>query len=242
MHARDSLGGAGVDRADAVHRQLQDLRQRAVDVVHHLGRRPDGQLAVHPGGGGRMLLHGQVRVALVEEDVLPDVVGLPEAGLQVAELVADHPVDVGVVPPVIVDALIPGLLQRLLDGHHRLQLLVLDLDGVAGRGRDLFVGGGHRGDRVADVAHLLVLQGALVLRHREDAEADREVVPGDDRVHARDSLGGAGVDRADAAMGDLGAEDPAVEHAWQQDVVRVDGDPGDLGRGVDLGEGLAYDF
>ena len=39
-----------------------------------------------------MLLHRQVGVALVEEDVLAHVLGGREAGLQVAELVGDHPV------------------------------------------------------------------------------------------------------------------------------------------------------
>ena len=67
------------------------------------------------------------------------------------------------------------------------QHLVLDDDRVARRGGDLLVGRGDRGDWIADVADLLVLERALVLGHGQDAELDRQVGAGDHRLHAGDA-------------------------------------------------------
>ena len=51
---------------------------------------------------------------------------------------------------------------------------------------------------------------------------------GDDAIDAGHLLGGAGVDRLDAAMGDRAAEDLAVQHAGKPHGVGVFGAPGDL--------------
>ncbi len=104
-----------------------------------------------------------MRVALKEEDVLSDVVGFRETAVHVAELEGHELVDV-VGPAIVLDAYVLRGAQRVFDGHHGLQDFVLDHDRIARGGGRLLVGRCHRGDRVADVAHLLVLERALVLR------------------------------------------------------------------------------
>ena len=174
------------DDADSVHRHLEDFGQRAVDVMDDLRRRPESHLAVDVGCDGAVLLHRQVGVALEEEDVLANVVGALESALDVTKLQRDQLVNV-IGAAVVLDALVLRIRQRGVDGHDGLEHLVLDCDGVAGGSGDLFVGRGHGGDGVADVAHLLVLQRALVLGDGEDAELDRQVRAGDHGLDARDS-------------------------------------------------------
>ena len=75
------------DDADVRGRHLQHARQLAMQVVRILRARPERQLAVALDRGERgVLLHRQVGVALVEEQVLEYVVGLRQRLLDVAEL------------------------------------------------------------------------------------------------------------------------------------------------------------
>ena len=109
------------DHADVRLRHVEDLAEEAVHVVRRLGRGPERELAVGaPLGHRRVLLHGQVRVALEEEDVLADEVGLGERRLDVAELERHRLVDVG---PVAV----------LVDAHLRVgQRSSMDMSGLSG--------------------------------------------------------------------------------------------------------------
>ena len=231
----------GPDHTNAVHRQLEHLGQRAMHVVDDLGRGPERHLAVHVSRDRAVLLHGQVRVALEEEDVFAGGFRTPESRVDVAELECHELVNV-VRPAVILDPFVFGRPQRSVDRHDRLEHLVLDRDRIARHRRDLLLGGRHRGDRVADVAHLLVLQGALVLRHGKDAELDRQVRPRDHGKDAGYAAGGGGVDGHDARVGMRAAQDPAVQGARREHVVRVDGAAGDFAHGVDLRKRLAYYF
>ena len=64
-------------------------------VVRHLGARPERELAVGiDRGDRRVLLDREVRVALEEERVLEDVIGLRQRLVDVAELERLQPVDV----------------------------------------------------------------------------------------------------------------------------------------------------
>ena len=229
------------DDADPVHRQLQDLCQGAVHVVDDLRRRPQRHLAVDKRRDGAVLLHRQMRVALKEEDVLADMLGATESAVDVSELERHELVDV-VGPAVVLDPLVFRGRQCGVDRHHRLEDLVLDVDRVAGGGRDLLLGRRDRGDRVADVADLLVLEGALVLRHRQDPKFDWQVGAGDHCDDARDVARRRGVDGEDACVWVGAAQDLAVEGARGQHVVRVDRAAGDLGRGIDLGKGPAHNL
>ena len=249
--ARRDLVGEGVelaaeaathrrrDDADVRGRHVEDLGEQAVHVVGRLRRGPQRQLAV--GGGVRhrgVLLHRQVRVALVEEDVLAHEIGGGEGRLHVAELQRDVLVHVGSVA-VLVDAHL-GVRERLLDGHQRGQRLVVDVDEAARAVRRLLVHRRHRADGVADHPHLLRAERLLVLRHGKDAELHaRQVRPGDDGVHARHRPGAGGVDTADACMRVRTAQQFAERHAGQDEVVGVARVPGDLAPGIDLRQRLA---
>ncbi len=239
--AAETSAVCSADDADAVHRQLEHLGQRAVDVVHDLRRRPQRDLAADVSRDCAVLLHRQVRVSLEEENVLADVVGARETTVDVAELEGHELVDV-VRAAVVLDALVPGRPERVLDRHHRLEDVVLDPDRVAGGGGRLLVSRGDGGDGVADVPDLLVLEGALVLRHRQDPELDRKVLTGDHGLDAWNPAGRRDIDAADARMRMRAAQDLAVQGAGQHDVVGVDRLAGDLGAGVDLCERSADDL
>src|SRR5216117_313321 len=153
-----------------------------------------------------------MRVALEEEHVLADQIRPRERRLDVAELERDVLVDVGTVA-VLVDADL-GMGERLLDRHERAQGLVLHVDQAARALRRLLV---HRGDGGYGVAHHADLLGAerlLVLR---------------------------GVDALDEGVAVRRAEESAVRHAWEEEVVGVLGFSDHLRPGVDLREGPTDD-
>ncbi len=133
-------------------REAQHLGQCAVKVMRRLRGRPDGDPAVVLGQcHRRVLLHRQVGVAVVEEGVLEDPVGLGEAGLDVAELHRQELVEVAVVG-IGVD-LRRGGGERLLDRRDCRQRVVLDHHCERRLVRQIFGNGSDRRDRVADMAH-----------------------------------------------------------------------------------------
>ena len=221
----------GRDHPDPAHRQLEHLAQSPVDIVRGLRRGPERELAVRGVlGDGGMLLHRQVRVAFEEDDVLPHVLGGAHRLLRVTELQRHRLVHVR----RSVDRLaVSG--DGLLDGHDVRQLLELHLDQVQCLVGDPFVGGGDRRDRVADVPDSLASQRLLVLAHRQDPELDREVLTNEDSVHARQRPSPGGVDVQNARVRMRAAQDPAVEHPRQCEIIGKLGLPADLGKGVGLG-------
>ena len=56
--AAEPAAMSGADHADSIHRQLEHLGQRAVHVMHDLGRRPERDLPVDIGSDRAVLLHG----------------------------------------------------------------------------------------------------------------------------------------------------------------------------------------
>ena len=221
--------------------QIEDLGQEPVHVVRRLGGGPERQLAVGaPVGDGRVLLHGQMGVALEEEGVLAHEVGPREGRLDVPELERDGLVHIGTVPVLVDPRFRMG--QRLLDGHEGPERLVLHLDQLGRPLGRLLVGGGDGGDGIADHPDLLHAERLLVLGDREDAELHpRQVMAGDDRVDARQRLGPAGVDALDEGVGMRAPQQLGVGHAGQDQVVGVLGLAGHLGPGVDLGQRLPDD-
>ena len=187
-----------------------------------------------------MLFHGQVRVALEEEHVLPHQRGRREGRLHVAELERHVLVNVRSVA-VLVDPHL-GMGERLLDRHQRAQRLIVDLDQLRGSLGCLLVHRRHRGDRVAHHADLGAAEGLLVLGHGEDAELHRgQVGPRDDRVHPRHLPGPRGIDARDEGVRAGAAEELGEGHAREHEVVGVFRVAGDLGPGVDLGQRLPDD-
>ena len=130
---------------------LEHFRERPVHVVRRLGRRPERQLSVGAEVGDRgVLLERQVRVALVEEEVLVHAVGAREPLLRVAELHRHELVDVGLVA-VVVDRRL-GRREAVVDRADRRQRLVVHGDEVQRLEGGVLVHRRDGGDRVADEA------------------------------------------------------------------------------------------
>ena len=76
------------------------------------------------------------------------------------------------------------LLQRLLDGHHRLERLVLDARKAHGAARELYARRGDDEDRLAVVLDQLGCERRLVRQHGADVVRAGDVGRGEDRHHA----------------------------------------------------------
>ncbi|MDH5211189.1 MAG: hypothetical protein OEW96_05885, partial [Betaproteobacteria bacterium] len=115
------------DDADLRRRHRQHARELAVQVMRVLRAGLQQELAVAFDRGERsLLLHRQVRVALVEEQVLEHVRRFRQRRLDVAELVGLVAVDVALLA-VVVDARL-GLGQALLRGGDGIERPVLHVD------------------------------------------------------------------------------------------------------------------
>ena len=100
------------------------------------------------------------------------------------------------------------------------QVFVLHFDQPQRREGDLFGLRRHRGDLVAQAAHLVRLQRQVILGHAYRALID-DVRRGNHRMHTGQCLGRRGVDVLDAGMHALRAQDLAVELPRQIDVVDI---------------------
>ena len=220
------------DHADVGRGHRERLRQRAVQVVRGLGAGVDDQLAVRIfQRHRRVLLDRQVRIPLEEEHIVEQMIGGGEGGVDVAELERHRLVDVAVIA-VVVNA---RLVVREAVGRPRegAQRLVCDVDQV-----DREIGGGFvaRDDgrhRIADEADLVAAQRMFVVAHRENAVGDRKRFPGQHQVNTVDLRGLARVHADDPRVGLRRAQQPAVQHSRQDDVVGEARLPRDLGAAID---------
>ena len=189
-----------------------------MDVVGRLRRRPHRELAVRAEVGDRgVLLEREMRRPLVEEEVVVDAVGDGESLLGVAELHRDELVEVAAIA-VVVDPRL-GTRDRVVDRAERRQGLVLHLDGFKGVEGGVLVDRRHGRDGIPDVADPVGGERVLVLRDRQDPEGDRQIAAGCHRDHTgrRESL--RRVDTDEPRVGDRRAEQLAVEHPRQEQVV-----------------------
>ena len=113
----------------------------------------------------------------------------------------------------------------------RRQLFVFGDDQLRRLLGDMGIGGKHHCNRLADIVHLVDRQDRLIVECRpviglRDNLA--HVLRRDDAVDPGHLLGGAGIDRLDAAMGDGAAEDLSVQHAGKPHCMGIFGAPGDL--------------
>ena len=115
------------------------------------------------------------------------------------------------------------------------QHLVVHLDQLQGLFRNVDVDGGHRGHGMPAVQHLVVRQRVVAQMLHVDrhlAEVGHavlglgHVVRRHHRLDARQGLGLAGIDRADAGVGVRAAQHLAVQHAGQPHVGAVNRPPG----------------
>ena len=232
----------GGDHPDPPHRKAEHFAQGPVDVMRRLGRGPEHEAPAGLDLGDRaVLLHRQVGIPLKEEHVFAHVVRLGEPPVGIAELQRDVLVDIGgrSVPVLLHPDL--GFPERVLDRHDRPKRLVLHLDRLAGPFGGLLVHRRHGGDRIADVPDLVEAQRLLVLAARHDPELRGEIATGEDGVHAGECPRPGHVQPDDPRVGEVAAEELAVQHPREEQIVCVPGLAGRLGRAVDLGPRPADD-
>ena len=241
----------------AVHVELAVLpvRHRAARLerlVRRVGA--DERLVHHEIGAG----HRRVHVAhdplvrrLAERELA--VAGGREVGLGPLDFAHDRAGRlVGVLGARPHVALFAGIgaarAQRLERIHDERQRLEVDLDGLDRGGGGLFVDGGHGENRLARVERLH-REAALAERAGDDALAEaralghaRQVVGGDDRLHAFHGLGGARVDARHARMRPGAHQELGEQHALGAEVLAVPRAAGDLGVEIGGGVVLADEF
>jgi hypothetical protein len=169
------------NHAHPTGRESQHCRQDAVHIVRRLRSAPQGQRAVRRVlGHGRVLLHEQVRIALKEKGILPDILCLVKTLVHITELQSHDAVHVSHLI-VVVDAIL-RVHQGIRDGHQRAQWLVRHLDVVQGRLCCSFI---HRRYRVTHVAHFVEGEGMFILVHRHDTVGLWHISPRNDSEDAR---------------------------------------------------------
>ena len=177
-----------------------------------------------------MLLDGKMGVALVEESVFEDFVGFGEGFLDVAEFECDAFVNVAFFA-VIVDARF-GSGEGFFGIGDGGQDFVVDIDEVEGfEGGQLFAGD-DGGDGIADVADVIDAEGLLVLADGKNSVFDGQIFSGEDQIDAGMGEGAGSVDLSNAGVRVRGAQEFAVGHAREKNVVGKAGLAGDFGAGV----------
>src|SRR5205085_5008004 len=122
-------------------------------------------------------------IALVEKEVLENMVRGGDCGLGVTELECLQAVDVAALAVRMQARL--RFRERLFGSCDRVERLVAHVDQIERLGGRLLVPRHDGGDRVPDVTHVLRGERVFVLRNRQDAEGNREVATGQYKVHAR---------------------------------------------------------
>ncbi len=132
--------------------------------------------------------------------------------------------------------------QRLLDGGHRGQWLVVDVDQVesfSGRGVIL---GDHRCYRLSLVAgHLYGEDGTITERRTEVGLTPAEVLAGDHGVHAADGLGSRDIHAPEARVRIRRAQELGMKHSRQDEIRHVADPPRDLLEGIEATHRLPDD-
>ena len=119
--------------------------------------------------------------------------------------------------------------ERLVDRAGDREFLVLDADGVDGRGGSCLVLGGDRSHRLAREAHTLERDDRPVLDRVTPVRIEvGEVSTGEDADHPRQRLGLGRVDGQHLCVGERGAQHLSVQHPRHDDVSH------ELGRAAEL--------
>jgi hypothetical protein len=226
-----SAVGSGAD-TNVRGGHVENFGESAMEIVRGLRAGPDGQfpIGVFDGYGG-VLLDGEMRAALVEKSVFEDFVGFGEGFFNVAEFEGDAFVDVAFLAVVVNAGFRSGQgFFRIGDGGED---FVVDIDEVEGfEGGELFAGD-DGGNRIADVADVINAESLLVLADGKDSVCDGEVFSGENQIDAGMGESAGSIDLSNPRVGVRGAQEFAVGHAREKNVVSEAGLAGDFGAGVD---------
>ena len=242
----DAEAAADVERdaADARFRHVEDVRGFAAQPVYDLASRPDAHAV-----GTRIVaadhaaaLHRNRGVAVVIKAAAQAVRCRGQRGFSVAFFDGEVADQVGAVLLVQDGAFARQTGFRIDDRRQRLEL---DRDQFGRVFRQVAALGDDDGDRLADVAHLVIGQQRLLrvekfvldqrgpfLRQRQLRVGYRrqqfhQIGPGD-RIHdARRGKRARKIDRTDARMGHLAAHEGRMQHAGQFEVGDVLAAPGE---------------
>ncbi len=227
---RDDPDLVGRQAEDALEAEPVEERRLTRDVQRH----PPGRVIVGDEG---VRLHAHVALAACDEPVLEDVVGLREAGVDVAGGDTVVRRDVALGPLVDLRGALRHCRLGLVDALDR---LVGDLDRLDPAQRGLLVDRDDCRDALALVADDAVGERGLVLDERAELGL-RHVLLRVDREDAGDLLGLEGVDRLDTRVRIWAAQDLAPEHPGQVHVVGVRRLARDLLAGVDARQRPSHD-
>ena len=230
--AAEPAAHVGRDDAHLAFLQPHRPRDEQADEVGVLARHPDRELLVKAFvvGAHAAWLHGHGRQPVLENALLHHDICLFERRLgDVGPRVCEIPADV--VRPVHV-RLRAALLERLLEVHHRWQILVFDLDQVGRVGRLALGLGEHSGDDLALIGDFFLgdrkslrdkfLLGDKGRRGRmRPGEQALEVARRVDADHARSFACVCDVDALDARVREGAAHEMGVCRALPREVVDV---------------------
>src|SRR5258705_1355191 len=166
------------NNANMTCRQLQNLRQRPVNVMRCLSRAPEGQLFIGIEiADGCVLLHGQVRVAFIEESILANQVCLGKTFFDVAEFQRDFLVHVARIAVVVN----PGFIDKhgFFNCRDRVERFIFNLDQIHRIESDIFIDGRHSRDRVANETNLLNTECMFILTDRQNAVRNWQIPSSD---------------------------------------------------------------
>ena len=221
--APTDLGRDDPDRVLGDAERLGEQRPRLVDTLRGL---PEGKRARLPLGDRAARLERKPGNPLVHGPEPHDAVWTSERAVHVATRPGDLVGDVA-------GSLVPELGRARPDGglgiDHRGQRIVLHLGELGSIPRRRAVRGDDEGDRVSDEAHTVAGErqppGHLRVRRYQDrgfgSERAREIPGREDGVDARVLPGAGDVDADDARVGMWRADDPAVDHAGEDEVVQI---------------------
>ncbi len=228
------------DHANARGRQLQDFGERAMDVMGRLRRGPQCELAIRrPACHSGVLLHRQVSVAFEEEQIFPHEIRFANGRLDVAELEVDQLVQIAAVGVVVNPRL--GMRHGGFGRVEGFERLVDDPDEIEGGGRCLFSGRRHGCDGIADEADFIHAQRVLVLRDGQNPERNRQIAAREHCLHAVQLLRRGYVDRHDARVRLGAAQQPAIQHPGERQIVGEARSARHFRNGVDLPQRLSDD-
>ena len=202
------------------------LRQEPANGIWHLARARNRQSAtarIHLGEQTARL-HRHRRMALHLEALAPNVVGLPERSVRIT---ADTRQGAREIRTALFEQKDLALLRRVTVRHWRQRLNVEGdrLQRILGNSR---VFGQHHGNRLADVAHLLIGDdrllelpegGQLVQPQWNGRHGAAEIRRRYHRMDSSQRERSTGVDRPDAAVSERAAQDHRIEQAVARQII-----------------------